>query len=143
MNIPKNHHIARYCAPKHIDENGDVEGSAFILSDRDDYLSVSWLEYLNRHDRNQEIIELRKIYDLISLGAYAKAKKDAKIAVLNVGSVYNKVLEESEDNRRLAFYHKPTPPCYLCHSGIYNLRKDDNEIALLIRQTILESHPRS
>ncbi len=69
----------------------------------------------------------------------------AKIAVLNVGQVYEKVLIESPDGRKLEILHDPIldkleikDPS---HSGIYNLKQDDELIAELILETIRETNP--
>ena len=51
-----------------------------------------------------------------------------------------KVLQESPDARNLVVFHDPqlNDPS---HSGISNLKEDDELIAELIHETILETHP--
>ncbi len=132
--IPDRHHIARYCKPTQI-EDGQIQATAFMLRVVDESLSVNWLEFLSRADREGEIAELRRIYSTkLSVGARAQ------ITVLNVGEVYNKVLTESPDSRSLEILHDPldNDPS---HSGIYNLKNDDELIAELILETALEAYP--
>ncbi|MBI5902074.1 MAG: hypothetical protein HZB84_01130 [Deltaproteobacteria bacterium] len=97
-------------------------------------LSVNWLESLNCSSREQEITELRRI-----LARKLDVKSSAKIAVLNVGAVRKKVLTESSDRRNIEVLHDPTPVDQ-SHSGIYNLKHDDEEIAELILETVNESY---
>jgi hypothetical protein len=93
------------------------------------------LEFLNCSSREDEINVIRNIYaSKLKIGA------KAKIAVLNVGNVCNKVLTESEDRRNLEILHDPEPSDP-SHSGIYNLKHNDELIAELICETVLESYP--
>lgn len=99
-------------------------------------LSVNWLEYLNCADRNSEITEIRRIYrETFDVGARAK------IAVLNVGEVCEKVRTESPDRRNLEVLHDPIVPNDPSHSGIYNLRPNNQTIAELIAEIVLKIYP--
>jgi len=128
--LPNEDHIARFCRPMQI-EDGQIKPSAFIVrKDYDDSLSVNWLEILNCLSREKEIAALRNIYaKKLYVGA------TAKIAVLHVGEVIKKVFEASVDSRVLEIKHNPENND-LSHSGIYNLKYDDIEIARLILQTV-------
>ncbi len=98
-------------------------------------LSVNWLEFFKSSSRKSEIAELRRVYSTkFNVGARAK------IAVLNVGEVRDTVLTESQDNRKLEVLHAPEEKDP-SHSGIYNLRNDDELIAELILETIRETYP--
>lgn len=132
--IPDHDHVARYCKPTQI-SSGQIEATAFMLRRDEESLSVNWLEFLRLSSRDEEITSLRRIYSAkLSVGACAK------IAVLNVGEVRNKVLTESPDKRNLEILHDPlgNDPS---HSGIYNFRNDDELIAELILETVLETYP--
>ena len=135
--IPDEDHIARYCGFGDLNEDGEVGPSAFMLKakDVDKGLSVDWLEFLNCSSRDDEIIEMRKIYSTrLTVGA------KAKIAILNVGNVRHKVRAKSPDNRELKVLHDPgTLEGYQSHSGIYNLKQDDELIAELLAQVVIES----
>lgn len=137
--IPDDHHIARYCKPSKISEEGQIEFGAFMLRKDEDRLSVDWLDLLNCSNRECEIIEMRKIYpSRLTVGA------KAKIAILKVGEVCNKVQAESLDKRNLKVIHEPlvdNPAVIDTHSEIYNLKQDDELIAELIREAICEEYP--
>jgi hypothetical protein len=116
--------------------DGEIQATAFMLRRTDKSLSVNWLEYFRRPSRDDEIAALREAYSAKNLNT----KVDGKIAVLNVGEVRNRVSESSPDKRDLAFLHEPSEndPS---HSGIYNIKYDDELIAELILETIHEVHP--
>lgn len=131
--IPDPHHIARYCKSTQTSD-GQIQATAFMLRSGEESLSVNCLELLNCSCRENEVAQLRRIYaSKLSVGARAK------IAVLNVGEVRNHVLAESPDRRNLEVLHAPQSgdPS---HSGIYNLREDDELIAELILETVRETH---
>ena len=131
--IPDQNHIARFCRPLQVNEE-QIQATAFMLREGEECLSVNWLEFLNCSNRENEITKLRTIYsETFTVGARAK------IAVLNVGDVHDKVLTESPDSRNLEVLHDPAmnDPS---HSGIYNLKQDDELIAELILETVRESY---
>lgn len=135
--IPDNNHIARLCLPKHVD-NEQIQATAFQLRPPNEvFLSVNWLEFLNCQSRESEIEEIKKVYN-----EKLDVRPRAKIAVLNVGEVRKKVLTESQDGRNLEVLHDPEEPVDPSHSGIYNLKQNDEiEIAELILQTVRETYP--
>ena len=132
--IPNQHHITRYCQPKYI-LDGQIQPGAFKLRAGEESLSVNWLEFLNCSSRESEIAEIQNIYSTkLNVGARAK------IAVLNVGEVHQKVLTESPDGRNLEVIHDPLIDDS-SHSGIYNLKQDGELIAELILETVRETYP--
>ena len=132
--IPDQNHIARFCRPMQAPE-GQIQATAFMLREVDkNHLSVNWLEFLNCSSRESEITKIRTIYsETFTVGARAR------IAILNVGEVREKVLKESPDGRNLEVLHDPliNDPS---HSGIYNLKQDDELIAELILETVRDSY---
>ena len=131
--IPDQNHIARFCRPMQAPE-GQIQATAFMLRADDESLSVNWLEFLDCSNRENEITKMRTIYsETFTVGARAR------IAILNVGEVRKKVLTESQDGRNLEVLHTPlmNDPS---HSGIYNLKQDDELIAELILETVRESY---
>ena len=135
--IPDQHHIARYCKPTQV-PNGKIQATAFMLRNVEGSLSVNWLEFLNCSSRESEIDALRSTYS-----RKLKVRAGAKISVLNVGEVREKVLTESPDRRNLKVLHDPQ---YIevydpSHSGIYNLKQADELIAELILETVRETYP--
>ena len=137
--IPNQHHITRYCQPKCI-LDGQIQPGAFKLRAGEENLSVNWLEFLNCSSRESEIAEIQNIYSTkLNVGARAK------IAVLNVGEVRQKVLTESPDRRKLEVLHAPieNDPSRKndpSHSEISNLKQDDELIAELILELVRETY---
>jgi hypothetical protein len=136
--IPDQHHIARLCRPKHISDE-KIQASAFMVRVGEESLSVNWLEFLKSSSRENEIAELQNIYSK----KFNKVEVRAQIAILNVGEVREKALTESPDRRNLKVLHDPqygtvNDPS---HSGIYNLKHDDELIAELILETVQETYP--
>lgn len=138
--IPDSDHVARYCKPSTI-EDCQIQATAFQLRPKDKSLSVNWLEFLKCSDRNEEIAAIQKVYN-----NKLKVRSNARVAVLNVGKTRSKVLFESVDQRSLEFKHNPldfpddplkTDPS---HSGIYNIKHDDEMIAELILSVIEPHH---
>jgi hypothetical protein len=138
--IPESDHFSRLCLKKTINE-GEVQAAAFLpRRATEESISINWLEALGLSDRNSEIDELWRIYS-----RKFNKLKGAQIALLNVGQLREVVLNNSSDKRNLAVLHDPilsenpalNDPS---HSGIYNLKPDDIEIAEIILQTILENH---
>ena len=122
--------------PKTVDD-GVIQASAFILREGELGLSVNWLEFLGCPDRATEIAEMQRVYaSKLTIG------RSAKIAILNVGEIRDLVYRETEDNRTIEVLHAPdelhNDPS---HSEIMNLRPDNEFIAELILEIILETHP--
>lgn len=133
--IPDSDHVARYCKASTV-EHDEISATAFMLRATDGYLSVNWLEELRRSDRASQIRDLQELYARkLRVGAAAR------IAIINVGTVRTKVERESPDRRVLRVLHDPDEPDDLSHSGIYDIPYDDEIVAELIAQVVLEKHP--
>ena len=63
----------------------------------------------------------------------------ANISILNVGKVMNMVFNESTDRRDIDILHDPQDDDP-SHSGIYNLKHDDELIAEIIVESIIETY---
>ena len=133
--VPDQDHISRYCSAIRCTETGDVTGAAFMLRSNERYLSVNWLEFLQLASREEEIREIRRV-----LRSHLTLRANAKIAVFKVDDVLNHVLNESPDSRNLSVLHEPVngDPS---HSGIYGMGIEDQLIADLIAEVILETYP--
>jgi hypothetical protein len=133
--VPDSDHVARYCKPSTL-EGDEVQATAFMLRAGEEYISVNWLENLNYPDRDSEIRSLQSLYSRkLNVGSAAR------IAILNVGTFRAKVTNESPDMRQLHVLHEPLLPEDPSHSGIYGVSDDDEMIAELIAQTVLEKYP--
>jgi len=131
--IPDADHVVRLCKASTVD-NGVIQATAFMLRRVEQYLSVNWLENLNRSDRMSEVRELQDLYR-----SKFKVGAGARLAVLNVGILKAKVENES-NGAQLRVLHEPEDfdPS---HAGIYGISHDDDLVAELIAQVVLESHP--
>jgi hypothetical protein len=132
--IPDSDHVARYCKATTV-EDGEIQATAFMLRNDEEYLSVNWVEDLNCPDRKNEISALQELYS-----SKLTVRATARIAILNVGTFRAKVASESPDMRKLRVLHEPIPDDP-SHSGIYDFSSGDEIIAELIAQTVLEVHP--
>jgi len=130
--LPPSDHIARYCGGSHISEDGSIAPTAFHLRPGEEYVSAQWLEYLRRMDRFSEIREVRRIFD-----EKLKIGISARIAVLNCGELCTHVEQASGLNIRVL--HEPTVDD-LSHCGIHDTAQDEDLIAELIVEKILETY---
>jgi hypothetical protein len=133
--IPDSDNIARFCRPMQAPE-GEIQATAFMLRTDEESLSVNWLEFLKCSDRENEIREIQRIYS-----ETLSVSMNARIAILNVGEMRNIVRTESPDNRNIEVLHDPIPDGDQSHSGIYNLKPDNELIAELIVEVIRENLP--
>jgi hypothetical protein len=133
--IPDSDHVGRYCKASTV-ENGEISAAAFMMRETEEYLSVNWLEQLNRSDRAIQIRDLQSLY-----ATKLRVGTAARIAVLNVGALRDKVERESPDGRLLRVLHEPEEPDDPSHAGIYEIPHDDEMISELIAQVVLEKYP--
>lgn len=133
--IPDTDHVARYCKSTAV-EDGEILAPAFMVREGEEYLSVNWREELKCPDRVSEVRALQELYarKMTRVGA------GARIAILNVGTLRTKVERESSDRRLLRVLHEPEPDDP-SHAGIYGIPSDDDLVAELIAQVVLENHP--
>jgi hypothetical protein len=133
--LPPEDHIARYCGNATLSEDGTVSPSAFRLrKNKDQYLSVKWLEYLKQPNRISEINEARRLF----AGGNFKLGSTARIAVLNVGAVCTHV--EMQSHFKIRVLHEPSS-VDPSHSGIHDTIQDELMISELIAEQVIETHP--
>ena len=133
--IPDSDHVGRYCKASTV-ENGEISAAAFMMRETEEYLSVNWLEVLKSPSRASQIRDLQELYTKkLKVGA------TARIAILNVGTLRSKVERERLDSRLLRVLHEPEEPDDPSHAGIYEIPHDDEIIAELIAQVVLEKYP--
>lgn len=141
--VPDTDHVARYCRGGSLD-NGEVSGASFQLRRKEDgtieeeYLSVNWLEFLEKTDRAAEISDVRRVLSTkMTLGS------TAKLAVLQVGEVKEYVAQNAPDRRILRFLHRPDEPTGKpdpSHSGIFDTQTEEDLIVELIAERVRETH---
>lgn len=133
--LPPEDHIARYCKYTTLSEDGKPSSSAFRLrKNKDQYLSVKWLEYIKQPNRISEINEVRRLF----AGGNFKLGSTARIAVLNVGAVCTHV--ETQAHFKIRVLHEPSS-VDPSHSGIHDTIQDELMISELISEKILETYP--
>lgn len=142
--VPDTDHIARYCGGGSLTPKGKVSGAHFKLrtkegGEKEDYLSVNWLEFLGLEDRQAELHEVRRV-----LATKITVGSKAKIVVLNVEHVKRHVFQNSPDKRELRILHRPDEPPGKpdpSHSGIFDTLVDEEMIIELIAQAVSETYP--
>ncbi len=132
--VPNEDHIGRYCGGSHVDEDGDIDGTAFRLRPGEEALSVNWLEYLGQEGAEQ-IEALRAVYE-----SKFRVGKTARIAKLSVGKMIEHVRTESPDSRVLKVLHETDLPIDPSHSGVHNIPEEHDLIADLIAEVVLETY---
>ncbi len=102
-----------------------------MLRPNEEFLSVNWLEYFDLRDREAQITQVRQVIRLT-------LQATAKIAVLNVGGILDRVHRNSD--RVLAVLHEPEQDDP-SHSGIHGYRHEDDLVADLIAEEVRETCP--
>lgn len=124
-------HVARYCSPRKIEEDGTPAPDAFRLRDSDNCcLSVNWLECFRGQSIVDNILHVRS-----ELCRHRELKKHGRLAVLNVGKakraikITNKldisVRGDPRDNHR-------------SHACIGGYPTNNNEVAMTLSEMVGE-----
>ncbi len=130
--VPDSDHIARYCGGSSVESDGTINRMAFRLRKDEGYLSVNWLEFLEKTSREEAIAEVRNVLrKKLTLGSRSR------IAVADVGSLINHIRAE----RILNVQHEPELPDDPSHSGIFGYGIDDGLIELMIAEVFQASYP--
>ena len=130
--VPDSDHIARYCGGSSVESDGTINRMAFRLRKDEGYLSVNWLEFLEKTSREEAIAEVRNVLrKKLTLGSRSR------IAVADVGSLINHIRAE----RILNVQHEPELPDEPSHSGIFGYGIDDGLIELMIAEVFHASYP--
>lgn len=135
--VPNSDHVARYCPPARID-HGELQASAFRLrrdkNEKD--LSVNWLEALHPSDRAKQIGLLQQTF----AGKMARISAGAEFALLNVGGLLKNVADGCPQCPALKVLHLPEPKDP-SHSGIFGIERDDQLVAELLLEAVLNRYP--
>lgn len=129
--LPDKDHFARYCRPKTAPDGQPTATSFMLRKNKDDSLSINWMEYYGNTGRDNQLARIREDIELTlaSTGVFA---------ILNVGNVIERI--HAEYKKRLEILHDPTngDPS---HSGIYGYNDEDLHIATMIAELVLETYP--
>ena len=125
--LPDESHVVRYAAPRHIHDDGSVDGYIFRLRPQESGLSVNWLEYFSQLTKPQQLEQVRQLSRL-------NLRRNGRLAELSVDLARQELLN-------LAFRHRPLEATaqYLAdpsHSEIIGLPPGDSPQAALIGDMI-------
>ena len=89
--IPPEHHVVRYISPSLV--VGDyADGNAFVLREKEEGLSVNWLEAFKSDDTNFQLSEVRQL-------SRNCLRKNGRFAKLNVGNTKQYVSSRAKNSR--------------------------------------------
>ena len=132
--IPDTDHVVRHTKGSNVHETGRVSGAAFMLratTPPEEYLSVNWLEHLHPTDIAIQTEKVRAEF-----AANLKLSRTQRLLRLGIGNTRQYVAQKME-GRSLAFHHEALPTS-ASHSGIYDCRPDQEMIADLIAETVID-----
>jgi hypothetical protein len=135
QSLPSSDHVARYCKPTTVD-HGQIQAPAFLLR-RDlgeTYLSVNWLEHLGAA-RELQINTLQAVFAT----KFARVSAAAEFAVLNAGAIRAHITSECAMCPAIDVCHEPEP-ADASHTGIFGIVADDQLVAELLVEIIVERH---
>ena len=121
--IPKGDNICRYCKPSTVD-NERLMGGAFCMGEKEEYLSVNWIEYLGIQNLKAAA---DKVYCVLCNKQYG-VKPTGRMAIIGVGMA----ISVGHDARKeIRIQHVPeSDDC--SHSGIFGYTYDDYRIAVAL-----------
>ena len=132
--LAPSHHVARYCRPRDVRDDGAVSPAAFELRPGEAYLSTNWLEYFHDSDRQSQISGVRRA--LADKGF--RIRPSAAFAVLNVGEATTACQTDLNGNIRFIALGESHDPS---HTGIFGYTMDDTNIAAVLAKMVREVHP--
>ena len=124
--LPDDDHVARYCKPSSVDEQGMPMASAFQLRSGEQHLSVNWLEHGGTRDVEAAMQQVRSGF--VSRGY--RLRGNGRFAVLNVGSAKTTVRQAL--GHSLSIDHLPLEDDQ-SHAGIHGYSSDDLAVAVELK----------
>ncbi len=122
-------HVARYCSPRKLEEDGTPAPNAFRLRDRDGCcLSVNWLECFKGQSVDDNIPHIRS-----ELRQHYEPKKNGWLAVLNVGEAKH-VIKTSHGVE--IHVRRDRPNDYPSHACVGGYSTNDNEVATALSEMV-------
>lgn len=132
QDLPDTDNVVRYVRGTLVDD-GRVDGTAFLLRENEQGLSVSWLDYFEGHTKSQQLDEVRPLVRLT-------LRRSGRFAELNVGQTLNHI-SGSLASVRFVYHPLPTDGEYKAdpsHSQIEGLPPVDTDEAELLGDMIAE-----
>ena len=127
--LPPEHHVAHYCGPITMGQDGLPAVPAFKMKQGHDHLSVNWLEYFGSDDIAQGIAHVRQAFVQKGYGL----KRNGRFAVLNVNVAQQKVKSGAGLDVKILHWPGFNDPS---HSGIFDYTSDDLQVALDLKSLV-------
>ena len=132
------HHVGRYCRPRTI-TNGIISRDAFLLREREQFLSANWLEHFHESDRQIQVSGVRaslagKNYDV---------NPNGKFAVLNAGFAGQRIRQVHGVRLLFQLLGQASDPS---HAGIFgygppSVDPKGYDIAQSLAESVQEEYP--
>ena len=127
QDIGENHHVLRYCKPSSIGEDGLPLSTAFELRDREDYLSVNWLEFFETQYLSQAVNSVREAFKKKNFNVKSKGG----FISLRVDQIIEVIQHNSHLPARIIHLPSKNDPS---HSGIYGIPPSHETISSQIAE---------
>ena len=102
---------------------------AFLLREREEYLSTNWLEYFHLEDRNVQLAGVRQ--SLLDKGR--TVARSASLAVLNVGETVDRCQQALDLSIIFINFGEPEDQS---HTGIFGLTEQPDRAAQVLAKSI-------
>ena len=123
--LPDGDHVARYCKPSAVGQDGIPLPAAFELRPKkEDYLSVNWLEFLDASDIEAAVAHVRTVFPKKGY----RVKPSGRFAVLEVGEV-KAAISAMTGTARVEHRRRDDDES---HSGVFGYTADDFAVAVEI-----------
>lgn len=93
--LPDESPVVRYAAPRHIHDDGSLDGYIFRLRPQESGLSVPWLKYFSHLTKPQQLAQIRRLSPL-------NLRRNGRLAESSVGLTRQELPD-------LAFLSQPLP----------------------------------
>ena len=127
--LPPEHHVAHYCSPIQVGQDGLPLVPAFKMKQGHDHLSVNWLEYFGSDDIAQGIVHVRQAFVQRAYGL----KRNGRFAVLNVDAARKQVKAGAGRDVRILHWPESNDPS---HSGVFDYTSEDLQVALDLKSLV-------
>ncbi len=123
-------HVARYCRPRYIREDGTVAPSAFHIRPGEEFLSTNWLEFFHDSERS---VQISGVHQALASKGFRVSGSGAFV-VLNVGD--SVMFTRDNLNVAIQFFAlgEPHDPS---HAGIFGYTAENSaNIAAMLAQSL-------
>ncbi len=134
--IPETATLARYCGGSKLIDDMPV-GAAFSLRPNEKFLSVNWLEYFSRDDRNGQIEKV-----LSDVNRAQKTGKTSKLALFDLAKAISFVSSATDGAIQLSATHEPIDdPLNESHAGLRGYLVDNVLVENALAEIVVETVP--